>query len=110
MNIGNLVAVAPRTSSNVYILNIDEGEKCFLSQVDESWIWHRILGHLIFDNLIKNNEKGAVRDLRKVINPSNSICKHCQIGKKTRVRLKKSAFHKKTIRTYSHRSMWTYQN
>jgi hypothetical protein len=85
---GKLVAVAPRTSSNVYILNIDEGEKCCLSQEDESWLWHRRLGHLIFDNLIKANKKEAVRDLPKVIKPSDSICKHCQIGKQTRVRFK----------------------
>jgi hypothetical protein len=32
---GKIVAVTPRTSSNVYILNIDEDEKYFLSQVDE---------------------------------------------------------------------------
>ena len=30
-DIGKLVAVAPRTSSNVYILDVDEGETCFLS-------------------------------------------------------------------------------
>ena len=49
---GKLVAVAPRTSSNVYILNIYEEENFCLSQVDESWLWHRRLGHLRFDNLI----------------------------------------------------------
>jgi hypothetical protein len=77
------------TSSNVYILNIDEEEKCFLIQVDEIWLWHRRLGHLSFENLIKDNEKKAVRDLPKVIKPSDSICKHCQIENQTRVRLKK---------------------
>jgi hypothetical protein len=82
------VAVAPRTYNNVYILNIDEEEKCCLSQVDERWLWHKSLGHLSFDNLIKSSEKKAVRDLPKVIKSSNSICKHCQIGKKTRVRFK----------------------
>jgi hypothetical protein len=66
---GNLVAVAPRTSSNVYILDEDEGEKCCLIQEDESWIWHRRLEHLSFDNLIKANKKEAVRDLPKVIKP-----------------------------------------
>jgi hypothetical protein len=87
-NTGKLVAVAPRTSSNVYILNIDEGEKCCLSQVDEIWIWHRRLGHLIFDNFIKANEKEAIRDLPKFIKPSDSICKHCQTRKQIRVRFK----------------------
>jgi hypothetical protein len=85
---GKLVAVAPKTSSNVYILNIDEEDKCCLSQVDERWIWHKRLGHLIFDNLIKLDEKEAVRDLPTMIKPSDPICKHCQIGKQTRVRFK----------------------
>jgi len=85
---GKLVVVAPRTSSNVYILDIEEEEKCCLSQVDESWLWHKILVHLIFYNLIKSNEKDAVRDLLKVIKPSYLIYRHYQIGKKTRVRFK----------------------
>jgi hypothetical protein len=87
-NNGKLVAVGPRTSSNVYILNIYEEEKCCLRQVDECWLWNRSFGHLIFDKWIKDNEKKAIRDLPKVIKPSHSICEHCQIGKKTRVRFK----------------------
>jgi hypothetical protein len=82
------VAVAPRTSRNVYILDKKEEEKAFLNQLDESWLWNRSLGHLIFDNLIKSNEKKAVRDLPKVIKPLDPICKHCQIAKKARVRFK----------------------
>jgi len=73
---GNLVAIAPRTSSKVYILDVDEDEKCCLSQENESWIWNRRLVHLIFDKLIKSNKKEAVRDLPKVIKPSDYICKH----------------------------------
>jgi hypothetical protein len=45
------------------------------------------LGNLIFENLIKAN-KETTWDLPKVINPSDSICKHCQIGKQTRVSFK----------------------
>ena len=85
---GKLVVVAPRTSSNVYILDMDEEEKCCLIQEDESWPWQRRLGHLIFEKLIKDKEKKVVRDLPKVIKPSDSICKHCQIGNQTRVRFK----------------------
>jgi hypothetical protein len=72
----------------VYVLNVDEGKKCCLSQEDEIWLWNRSLQHLIFDNLIKSINKEAIRDLPKVIKPSNSIYKHCQIGKKTRVSFK----------------------
>ena len=54
--------------------------------------------HLIFDNLIKSNKKEAIRDLPKVIKPSDSICKHFQIGNQTRVRFKtKENFTKKPL-------------
>lgn len=34
-----------RTLGNVYVL--EEGkEKCCIGKLDESWIWHKILGHL----------------------------------------------------------------
>jgi hypothetical protein len=46
------------------------------------------LGHLTFENLIKDNDKKAVRDIPKTIKPSDSICKNFQIGKQTRVRFK----------------------
>ena len=80
--------VAPRASSNVYILHMEGEEKCCLGQEDESWLWHRRLGHISFENLVKANKKEAVRDLPKIIKPSNSICKHCQIGKHTKVSFK----------------------
>jgi hypothetical protein len=89
------VAVAPRKSSNAYILNIDEEDRCCLSQVDESWIWHKRLGHLSFDNLIKANKNKAVRDLAKMIKPSDPICKHYQIGKQTTVSFKTKEHSKK---------------
>jgi hypothetical protein len=85
---GKLVVVAPITSSNVYNLNIDEEDRCCLSQVDKIWLWHKRLGHLSFDGLIKANEKEAVRDLPKIIKPLDPICKHCQMRKQTRVRFK----------------------
>jgi hypothetical protein len=47
-DIRKLVAITPRTSSNVYILNIDEEDRYCLSQVDESWLWSKRLGHLSF--------------------------------------------------------------
>jgi hypothetical protein len=63
------VAVAPRTSNNVYILDMEVEEKFCLGQE--------------YENFIESNKKEAVRDLPNIINPSNPICKHCQIGKKT---------------------------
>ena len=78
---GKLVVVSPRTSNNLYILNMEGEEKCCLGQEDESWLWHRRLGHIIFENLIKSNKKESIRDLPTIIKPSNPICKHCLIRK-----------------------------
>jgi hypothetical protein len=37
---------------------------------------------------VKVNNLGAVRNLPKITKPSNPICRHCQLGKKTRIRFK----------------------
>jgi hypothetical protein len=60
-----------------------------MSQVDESWLWHIRMGHLIFDNLIKDSKKRVVKDMPKVIKPSDLVFKHCQLGNKTRVKFNK---------------------
>ena len=83
-----MVGVAPRTSENVYILNTRVKEECHLNLTDDSWLWHRRLGHINFDNLVKISKLGVVRNLPKIIKPSNPICKHCQLGKQTRVSFK----------------------
>ena len=56
--------------------------------VDESWLWHKRLGHLNFDNIFKISKREAIRDLPKIVKPLNSVCKHCQHGKKTRASVK----------------------
>ena len=83
---GRLVGTAVRNSSNVYIL--ENEEQCYMSMIDESWLWHRRMGHLNFDNLMKVSKKEVVRDLPKIVKPLNSVCKHCQHGKKTRASFK----------------------
>ena len=56
--------------------------------VDESWLWHRRLGHLSFDNISKIRTKEAVRDIPKIIVPLNSLYIHCQHGKQTKASFK----------------------
>ena len=73
-------------ANNIYILeNENQG---YLSMVDESWLWHRKLGHLSFENLAKISTKEAVRDLPKIIVPLTSMCRPCQHGKQTKPVLK----------------------
>ena len=83
---GKPVGTAVRNSSNVYIL--ENEEKCYMSMIDESWIWHRRMGHLNFDNLMKVSKKEAVMDLPKIVKPLNLVCKHCQHGKQTKDNIK----------------------
>ena len=82
-DLGRLLGTAVRNLSNVYIL--ENEEQCYMSMIDESSLWHRRLGHLNIDNLMKVSKKEAVRDLPKIVKPLNSVCKHCQHGKQTRV-------------------------
>jgi hypothetical protein len=82
-----LVGTTIRTSSNIYILD-EEKEKCYLGNEDESWLWHKRLGHIKFENLIQLNKREAIRDLPIIKDLSSSFCKQCQHGKKTRVKFK----------------------
>jgi hypothetical protein len=83
-----LVGTAPRALENVYILNTKLNEECHINLVYESWLCHRRLGCINFENLVKVNNIGAVRNLPKITNPSNPMCRHCQLGKQTRIRFK----------------------
>jgi hypothetical protein len=59
--LGKLVVTAARTSSNIYVLSEIGNGKCCLGKEDESWLWHKRMGHIHFDNLLKVNKRDAVR-------------------------------------------------
>ena len=84
--LGNIVGIVMRNANNVYIL--ENENKRYLSMIDESWLCHRMLGHISFDNLSKISAKEFVRDLPKNVAPLNAVCKHCQHGKQTRASFK----------------------
>jgi hypothetical protein len=106
---GKLVGKGIRTENNVYVLKEEEEEECNLSKYDESWLWHRRLGHLNFDHIIKLKNNGAVKYLLKISKPYDSVCKSCQIGKLTRTQFKskKISFNRKTSPVSTYGSMWT---
>ena len=83
---GKLVGTIVRTPSNVYIL--ENEEQCYMSRTDESLLWHRRMGHLKFGNSVKISQKGAVRNLPKIIKQPNHVCRHCLHGKQMRTRFK----------------------
>ena len=57
-----------RTPKNDYVLNKTKGGKCCMEQINECWLWHRIMDHMNFYNLVNISK--------------NIVCKHCQHGKK----------------------------
>jgi hypothetical protein len=67
-------------------------EECHLSKHDERWLWHRRLGHLNFDHLIKLKNLEAVKDLPRILKPQDLMCKPCQVRKLTRTQFKSKRF------------------
>ena len=80
-----------RTENNVYVLK-ENREECHLRKHDESWLWHRRLGHINFDHLIKLKNLEAVKDLLKISKPQDLVCKPCQAGKQNRTQFKSKRF------------------
>jgi hypothetical protein len=87
-----LVDTATRTSNNIYVLSEIGNEKFYLEKEDESWIWHRRMGHMHFDNLVKFNKREAVREMPQITKSTNTLCKHSQQGKKTKTRFKSKEY------------------
>jgi hypothetical protein len=67
-NSGQVVAKGIRTKNNVYVIK-EYREVCHLRKHDKSWLWHRILGHLNFDNLIKLKNLGSKRSSENIKTP-----------------------------------------
>lgn len=77
---------------NVYMLNLDDasniGTKCLVTQSEDSWLWHRRLGHVHFDFINKIAYKNLVIGLPKIKFSKEKLCDACQMGKQTRVTFK----------------------
>jgi hypothetical protein len=91
INSGQVVAKGIRTENNVYMLK-ENREECHLSKHDERWLWHRRLGHINFDHLIKLTNLKVVEDLPRISKPQDSMYKPYQVGKLTRTRFKSKIF------------------
>jgi hypothetical protein len=70
---GRLMTTTIRTPNNIYILNEIEKKKCFLGKEDESCLWHKRMGHMNFDNLVKINKKEAVREMPEISKPTSTV-------------------------------------
>ena len=82
-----------RTSGNLYTLSDGLKKTCLMSQAEESWLWHRRLGHINFNSMSKLYSTEAIRGIPEITKPSNTICDSCQKGKQTRVVFKTKEHH-----------------
>jgi transposase InsO family protein len=89
---GKFITIAARTSSNIYVLSEIGNEKCCLGKEDKIWLWHKRMGHIHFDNLVKVSRREVVREMPQITKPTNTLCKHCQQGKQTKTKFKSKEY------------------
>ena len=78
-----------------YTINIskyDSYDRCFSNMHDQSWLWHRRLGHANMDLISQLNKDELVRGLLKIIFQKNKVCESCQVGKQIKNYFKNTKF------------------
>ena len=92
---GRKVLFVGNRDENVYTLDLNDCpiiDKCLLVLHDNSWLWHRRLGHAsmhLISNIFKNC---LVRGLPNFKFEKDKVCDACQMGKQT-----KSSFKSKNV-------------
>ena len=46
-------------------------------QYNDTWLWHKSLWHVNFDNLVSISKMKGVRGLPRLNKPNNMLCKQC---------------------------------
>ena len=72
---GKLIGSGKQTKG--ILLYLDHGEcSCLIYQVEESWLWHRRLCHVNFDNMVKIRRFKKVRGIANLKKPDVGLCKN----------------------------------
>ena len=59
-----------------------------MAKKDESWLWHKRIRHINFDNLVSISKKEAIREMPKISKTTITICESCRHDKKTKFEFK----------------------
>lgn len=78
-----MIATRKKSEGNIYQLKGYDGH-CFMSQINNSWLWHQRMCHMNLDNIVRISVVQAMRDLPRILKLVNAICKDCQFGKQAR--------------------------
>lgn len=75
-------------------------------KIDDSWLWHKRFCDINFDSIVKTNNLFVVRDLPKIVKPTNTICKECVMAKHSRTSFPSKKFTSYYIKVgdYTHTS------
>ena len=57
---------------------------CLNAFNEDSWLWHRRLGHILFDHLSQIYSKESVKDISYLKFENDDICNACQLEKQTK--------------------------
>lgn len=93
---GNMVGSGKQTKGNLFYLDLSESS-CFIAQVEESWLYHKILCHVNFDNMVKIRKKKRVRGIPSLRKPDMALWKNCQIGKMGKTSFKRKNYHSEEV-------------
>ena len=69
---GNLVGTGNQTKGNLLYLDLTDSS-CFLAHVEESWLWHKRMCHVNFDNLVTISKNRRVRSIPNLKKPEMAI-------------------------------------
>ena len=61
---------------------------CLNAFNEDSWLWHRRLGHVLFDHLSRINSKESVKGIPYLKFEKDRICDACQLEKQTKFSFK----------------------
>jgi hypothetical protein len=71
-----VIVTRKSTEGKIYQLK-GANSHCFMSQINDSWLWHWRVCHMKFDNIVRINVVHAMRDLTRTKKPINFFCKDC---------------------------------
>ena len=63
------------------MLNLKCNPTCLNALDEDSWLWHRKLGHISFDHLSRINSKESVKGIPSLKFEKDRICDACRLEK-----------------------------
>ncbi|KAA0032034.1 F5J5.1 [Cucumis melo var. makuwa] len=85
MNKENQICMSgKRQTDNCYYWNSNTSDTCQLTRSDQTWVWHKKLGHVSMRGLEKIIKNEAIMGIPDLDVNGKFFCRDCQIGKQTR--------------------------